>query len=46
MVDQNKELLDQFQKIHDEYVLNPDANKAKFNTSLDTFFLYSILAML
>ena len=33
MVAQNKELFDQFQQIHDQYVLNPDANKARFNES-------------
>lgn len=31
MLEQNKELFDTFQLIHDAYVLNPDANKAKFN---------------
>lgn len=31
MLEQNKELFDTFQHVHDAYVLNPDANKAKFN---------------
>lgn len=31
MVDQNKDLFAQFQQIHDEYALNPQANKARFN---------------
>ena len=31
MVDQNKELFARFQQIHDEYALNPQVNKAKFN---------------
>lgn len=31
MIDQNKELFTQFQQIHDEYVLNPEANKSRFN---------------
>lgn len=31
MLEDQKELFDQFTQIHDAYVLNPDANKAKFN---------------
>jgi hypothetical protein len=31
MIAQNKELFDRFQAIHDAFVLNPHANKAKFN---------------
>ncbi len=31
MVDQNKELFENFRAIHDAYIINPEANKAKFN---------------
>jgi hypothetical protein len=31
MLDQNKELFDQFKLVHDAFSLNPDANKTKFN---------------
>lgn len=31
MLEQNKELFDSFQLVHDSYVLNPEVNKAKFN---------------
>jgi hypothetical protein len=31
MIEQNKELFDTFQLVHDAYVLNPEVNKAKFN---------------
>ncbi|MCX8008418.1 MAG: hypothetical protein N3A54_01805 [Patescibacteria group bacterium] len=31
MIEQNKELFDTFKHIHDAYVLNPEANKQKFD---------------
>lgn len=31
MLDENKELFDEFKPIHDAYVLNPQANQAKYN---------------
>jgi hypothetical protein len=31
MVDENQELFDQFQMVHDAYVINPEVNKARFN---------------
>lgn len=31
MLEQNKDLFDQFQQIHDQYVMNPETNKARFN---------------
>lgn len=31
MTDENKELFDTFRAVHDAFVLNPDANKARFN---------------
>ena len=31
MLDENKELFDEFKPIHDAYVLNPAANQAKYN---------------
>jgi len=31
MVDENKELFDNFKAVHDAFVLNPDMNKARFN---------------
>lgn len=31
MLEQNKELFDQFKEIHDAFSLNPNANKEKFN---------------
>lgn len=32
MLEENKELFDEFKPIHDAYVLNPAANQAKYNT--------------
>ena len=32
MLDENKELFDEFRPIHDAYVLNPAANQAKYNS--------------
>ncbi len=32
MMEENKELFDNFQGIHDAYVLNPELNQAKFNS--------------
>ena len=32
MLDENKELFDNFTQVHEAYILNPDANKARFNT--------------
>ena len=34
MLEENKELFDEFKPIHDAYVLNPAANQAKYNLSL------------
>ena len=31
MAEENKELFDNFRAVHDAYVVNPDANKARFN---------------
>lgn len=31
MTDENKELFDNFTAVHDAFILNPDANKARFN---------------
>jgi hypothetical protein len=31
MLEENKELFDEFKPIHDAYVLNPAANQAKYN---------------
>lgn len=31
MMDENKELFDNFKCVHDAYVLNPQANQARFN---------------
>ncbi len=31
MVEENKEVFDTFSAVHDAFVLNPDANKARFN---------------
>ncbi len=31
MLDENKELFDEFKPIHDAYVVNPAANQAKYN---------------
>ena len=31
MVEQHKDLFDSFQQVHDQYVMNPDANKGRFN---------------
>ncbi len=31
MLEQNKDLFEKFQAVHDAYVMNPDINKAKFN---------------
>ena len=31
MVEQNKEIFDNFKAVHDAYVLSPEVNKAKFN---------------
>jgi len=31
MLDENKELFDEFKPIHDAYVLNPAVNQAKYN---------------
>lgn len=31
MIDDNKELFDEFKPIHDAYVLNPEMNQAKYN---------------
>jgi hypothetical protein len=31
MLEENKELFDNFQGIHDAYVLNPELNQAKLN---------------
>jgi DnaJ-domain-containing protein 1 len=31
MMSEQKDLFDQFQLVHDAYVLNPEANKARFN---------------
>lgn len=33
MVEENKELFDNFAAIHEAFVLNPEANKARFNDS-------------
>lgn len=32
MLEQNQELFDEFKPIHDAYVLNPEANQAKYNS--------------
>jgi len=32
MLDENKELFDNFTQVHEAYILNPDANRARFNT--------------
>jgi hypothetical protein len=32
MLDENKELFEQFQSIHEAYVLNPQLNQEKFNS--------------
>ena len=32
MIEENKELFDNFQNIHDAYVLNPTLNQEKFNS--------------
>lgn len=32
MLEENKELFDEFKPIHDAYVINPAANQAKYNT--------------
>jgi len=32
MLEENKELFDEFKPIHDAYVLNPAINQAKYNT--------------
>jgi hypothetical protein len=31
MADENKELFDNFSSVHEAFILNPDANKARFN---------------
>lgn len=31
MITENRDLFDNFQNVHDAFVLNPDVNKAKFN---------------
>ena len=31
MQDENKELFDNFTQVHDAFILNPDANKVRFN---------------
>jgi hypothetical protein len=31
MLDENKELFDNFKNVHDAYVLNPELNQARFN---------------
>lgn len=31
MMEEHKELFDQFKEIHDQYSINPKANQAKFN---------------
>lgn len=31
MIDENKELFDQFFRIHEEYVLHPEVSQSKFN---------------
>jgi hypothetical protein len=31
MLEENKDLFDNFKAVHDAYVINPDINKAKFN---------------
>lgn len=31
MLDENKELFDNFTQVHDAFALNPDMNKARFN---------------
>lgn len=31
MLEENKELFDEFKPIHDAYVVNPQANQAKYN---------------
>lgn len=31
MLEENRELFDEFRPIHEAYVINPDANQAKFN---------------
>lgn len=33
MLSENKELFDEFRPIHEAYVINPDANQAKFNAA-------------
>ena len=32
MIEENKELFDNFTQVHEAYILNPDANRARFNT--------------
>lgn len=32
MLEENKELFDEFKPIHDAYVINPAVNQAKYNT--------------
>ncbi|MCL4200608.1 hypothetical protein KJZ67_04720 [Patescibacteria group bacterium] len=32
MLDENRELFEEFKPIHDAYVLNPAANQSKYNT--------------
>lgn len=31
MIDGNKEIFDQFQRLHDEYALNPDTHQERYN---------------
>ncbi len=31
MIEENKELFDNFRAVHNAYIVNPDANKARFN---------------
>ena len=31
MLEENKELFDNFKQVHDAFILAPDANKARFN---------------
>jgi hypothetical protein len=31
MIDENKDLFDQFYRIHEEYILHPDTSQQKFN---------------
>lgn len=31
MIEENKELFDDFTQVHEAFILNPDANKTRFN---------------